>query len=32
MGSLRASQDGPLPYEKRMLDQWFDERIVAAAH
>lgn len=32
MGSLRASQDGPLPYEKRMLDQWFDERVAAAAH
>ena len=31
MGSLRASQDSPLPYEKRMLDTWFDERIVAAA-
>jgi hypothetical protein len=31
MGSLRASQDSPLPYEKRMLDNWFDERIVAAA-
>jgi hypothetical protein len=29
MGSLRASQDSPLPYEKRMLDNWFDERIVA---
>jgi hypothetical protein len=31
MGSLRASHDSPLPYEKRMLDVWFDERIVAAA-
>jgi hypothetical protein len=31
MGSLRASQDSPLPYEKRMLDNWFAERIVAAA-
>ncbi len=30
MGSLRASQDGSLPYEKRMLDNWFDERIVAS--
>lgn len=29
-GSLRASQDSPLPYEKRMLDNWFDERIVAS--
>jgi hypothetical protein len=29
MGSLRASQDSPLPYEKRMLDNWFAERIVA---
>lgn len=29
MGSLRASQDSPLPYEKRMLDNWFDERIAA---
>jgi hypothetical protein len=29
MGSLRASQDSPLPYEKRMLDNWFHERIVA---
>lgn len=31
MSSLRVSQDGPLPYEKRMLDRWFDERIVAVA-
>jgi hypothetical protein len=31
MGSLRLNQDSPLPYEKRMLDNWFDERIVAAA-
>lgn len=30
-GSLRASQDSPLPYEKRMLDNWFDERIATAA-
>ena len=30
MGSLRASQDGPLPYEKRMLEHWFDERFVTA--
>ena len=32
MHSLRASQDGPFPYEKRMLDNWFDERIVASKH
>jgi hypothetical protein len=31
MGSLRLNQDSPLPYEKRMLDNWFDERIVTAA-
>ena len=31
MGSLRASQDGSLPYEKRMLDQWFDARFGATA-
>jgi len=31
MGSLRASQDSPLPYEKRMLDNWFNERIVASS-
>lgn len=30
-GTLRVNQDAPLPYEKRMLDNWFDERIVAAA-
>jgi hypothetical protein len=30
MSSLRASQDTPLPYEKRMLDQWFEQRIAAA--
>lgn len=30
MGSLRAGQDRPLPYEKRMLDNWFDERIAAS--
>ena len=31
MGSLRASHDRPLPYEKRMLDNWFDERIAASS-
>ena len=31
MGTTRVHQDGPFPYEKRMLDNWFDERIVAAA-
>jgi hypothetical protein len=30
-GTLRVNQDAPFPYEKRMLDNWFDERIVAAA-
>ena len=30
-GSLRASHDTPLPYEKRMLDNWFDERFLAAS-
>lgn len=31
MSSSRVSQDGPLPYEKRMLDQWFKERFAAAS-
>ena len=31
MGTTRVHQDGSFPYEKRMLDNWFDERIVAAA-
>jgi hypothetical protein len=31
MTSLRSSQDTPFPYEKRMLDTWFQQRIVASA-
>jgi hypothetical protein len=30
MHSLRASHDSPLPYEKRMLDHWFRDRILAS--
>jgi hypothetical protein len=25
-GRARAGLDGKLPYEKRLLDRWFDER------
>lgn len=28
---LRVGQDGPLPYEARMIARWFDERVRAAA-
>lgn len=28
---LRSPHDGDLPYEKRMLDRWFNEQVMAAA-
>lgn len=31
MHSLRGMGDGPLPYEARMIDRWFKERVVGTA-
>lgn len=31
MHPLRGAQDRPLAYELRLLDRWFDERVLAAA-
>lgn len=31
MHSLRGMGDGPLPYEARMIDRWFNERVAGPA-
>lgn len=31
MHPLRGAQDRPLAYELRLIDRWFDERVLAAA-